>query len=104
MKTEDRSRQSVTTGVRGSDDEVLVSPQWLTAHLSDPAVRVVEVDVSPASYDDWHVEGAVLWNVCSNLKDRGCRLAPTAALEGLLGRAGIAPESAVVFYGYAPAM
>ena len=83
---------------------MLVSPQWLTAHLSDPAVRVVEVDVSPAAYDDWHVDGAVLWNVYSDLKDPEYRLAPTAALEGLLGRSGIAPESTVVFYGYAPAM
>jgi thiosulfate/3-mercaptopyruvate sulfurtransferase len=26
-------------------------------------VRVVEVDVSTAAYDDWHIDGAVLWNI-----------------------------------------
>jgi len=39
---------------------VLVDPQWLDDHLDDPRVRVVEVDVSPARYDDWHIDGAVL--------------------------------------------
>jgi DNA-binding SARP family transcriptional activator len=32
----------------GPDREVLVSPQWLEAHLGDPRVRVAEVDVSAA--------------------------------------------------------
>ncbi len=36
----------------GAGDSVLVSPQWLEVHLHDPAVRVVEVDVSRAAYDE----------------------------------------------------
>ena len=36
---------------------VLVSPAWLQARLHDPAVRVVEVDVSRAAYNDWHPQG-----------------------------------------------
>jgi len=82
----------------------LVSPEWLTAHLSDPRVRVVEVDVSSAAYDDWHIDGAVLWNVYSDLKDPEYRLVSAADLESLLVRSGIGPDSTVVFYGYAPAM
>jgi len=34
----------------GTSDGVLVDPGWLHAHLSDPRVRVVEVDVSTAAY------------------------------------------------------
>ena len=49
-----------------ANGEVLVTPQWLEEHLSDPAVRVIEVDVSPAAYDAGHIDGAVLWNVYSN--------------------------------------
>jgi thiosulfate/3-mercaptopyruvate sulfurtransferase len=84
--------------------EVLVAPQWLDEHLHDPALRVVEVDVSPAAYDAGHIEGAVLWNVYSDLKDSNYQLADSAAIEDLLARSGIGPDSTVVFYGYAPAM
>ena len=83
---------------------VLVDRQWLDAHLLDPRVRVVEVDVSPAAYDDWHIDGAVLWNIYTDLKDAGYRTVGTAALERLVARSGIGPDSTVVFYGYAPAV
>ena len=69
-----------------------------------PIVRVVEVDVSPAAYDDWHIDGAVLWNVYTDLKDADYRTVGTAALERLVARSGIGPDSTVVFYGYAPAV
>src|SRR5437016_629849 len=87
----------------GASDGVLVSPEWLQAHLSDPHVRVVEVDVSKAAYDNWHIDGAVLWNIYADLKDADYRLAGTASLERLVARSGIGPDSTVVFYGYAPA-
>ena len=70
-------------------------------HLPDPAVRVVEVDVSPAAYNDGHIDGAVLWNIYADLKDADYRLVDYAALERLLARSGIGPDSTVVFYGYA---
>jgi thiosulfate/3-mercaptopyruvate sulfurtransferase len=82
----------------------LVGAEWLASHLEDAAVRVVEVDVSSAAYDEWHIDGAVLWNVYSDLKDPEYHLACPAALEELLARSGIEPESTVVFYGYAPAL
>ncbi len=82
----------------------LVSPGWLDAHLHDPAVRVVEVDVSRRAYDEWHIPGAVLWNVYTDLKDADYRLTDAAAAQQLFARSGIRPDSTVVFYGYAPAM
>jgi thiosulfate/3-mercaptopyruvate sulfurtransferase len=88
----------------GTSDEVLVSPGWLQAHRSDPRVRVVEVDVSPAAYRDWHVDGAVLWNVYADLKDSDYRTVAAAAVERLVARSGIGPDSTVVCYGYAPAL
>jgi len=83
---------------------VLVSPDWVEAHLHDPAVRVVEVDVSRLAYDEWHIEGAVLWNVYQDLKDTDYRPVDAAATGRLLARSGIGPDSTVVFYGYAPAL
>lgn len=82
---------------------VLVRPEWLAANLRDPKVRVVEVDVSSVAYQDWHVDGAVLWNVYTDLKDSDYRLVERKGLEELLTRSAITPDSTVVFYGYAPA-
>jgi thiosulfate/3-mercaptopyruvate sulfurtransferase len=89
----------------GADDgAALVDPGWLESHLSDPRVRVIEVDVSRAAYDDWHIDGAVLWNVYADLKDADYRLVDIAALERLVARSGIGSDSTVVLYGYAPAL
>jgi thiosulfate/3-mercaptopyruvate sulfurtransferase len=95
-----------TTGLerRNPAAEVLASPDWLTDHLSDPDLRVVEVDVSSVAYDQWHIDGAVLWNVYTDLKDDNYQTVGPARLEELLVRSGITPASTVVFYGYAPAM
>jgi thiosulfate/3-mercaptopyruvate sulfurtransferase len=82
----------------------LVDAGWLHAHLADPRVRVVEVDVSRAAYDTWHIDGAVLWNIYTDLKDADYRLAEPAVLERLIARSGIGPDSTVVCYGYAPAV
>jgi thiosulfate/3-mercaptopyruvate sulfurtransferase len=102
MKTKSDSR--VFTPEQGTRDAVLVDAGWLAAHLSDPALHVVEVDVSSAAYDEWHIDGAVLWNIYKDLKDADYGLVDTASLERLFVRSGITPDSTVVFYGYAPTM
>jgi len=89
---------------QGDGARVLADRQWLSAHLNDPQVRVVEVDVSPSAYSDWHIDGAVLWNVYADLKDSSYRTVGTDALQRLIARSGIGPDSTVVFYGYAPAL
>jgi thiosulfate/3-mercaptopyruvate sulfurtransferase len=84
--------------------QVLVDQRWLAARLDDPQVRVVEVDVSPAAYNDWHINGAVLWNVYADLKDEQYRSRSTAEFQELVARSGIGPDSTVICYGYAPAV
>ena len=98
------SQREESTPRPGTAEEMLVDPEWLRAHLSDPRVRVVEVDVSPANYRDWHIDGAVLWNVYADLKDGDYRTVDATTLERLVARSGIDPDSTVVFYGYAPAL
>jgi thiosulfate/3-mercaptopyruvate sulfurtransferase len=88
----------------GTREAVLVGTDWLRERIGDPHVRVVEVDVSPAAYDEGHIQGAVLWNVYRDLKDADYRTVDTAAVERLLERSGITRDTTVVFYGYAPAM
>ncbi len=94
--------QNHRDGRMAEDGAVLVGPGWLADHLYDPSVRVVEVDVSPTAYSDWHIDGAVLWNIYRDLKDAEYRLVDTASLEALMVSSGIQPDSTVVFYGYAP--
>ncbi|HVT68383.1 MAG TPA: sulfurtransferase [Trebonia sp.] len=94
----------VTNSPTVTRDSILVDAAWLEAHLHDPAVRVVEVDVSRAAYDDWHIDGAALWNIYTDLKDGNYGLIGAAATTRLLARSGIAPDTTVVFYGYGPAM
>ncbi len=100
MASETRSSTQGVPALGGA----LVEPDWLADHLADPNLRVVEVDVSRAAYDEGHIDGAVLWNVYRDLKDADYRLVDTAGVEQLLARSGIRPDSTVVFYGYAPAM
>src|SRR5262249_31615922 len=88
----------------GAGDGVLAAPEGVEAHLDAPTVRVVEVDVSKLAHEQGHIDGAVLWDIYAELKDAGYRLAGAAAMERLLARSGITPDSTIVFYGYGPAM
>jgi thiosulfate/3-mercaptopyruvate sulfurtransferase len=92
------------TPVPGVGEGALVDQQWLEARLGAPWLRVVEVDVGAAAYNDWHIDGAVLWNIYADLKDADYQLRDSATVERLVARSGISPDSTVVFYGYAPAL
>ncbi len=86
------------------DDTPIVDAAWLAAHASDPNVRVVEVDVSKATYDADHIPGAVLWNAYADLRDADYRTVEREALERLLSRSGVDPDTTLVFYGYGAAL
>ena len=84
--------------------EPLVNTDWLADHLTDPAVRLIEVDVSAAAYTAGHLPGAVLWNVYTDLLQPNYRVIERDAFAALLGRSGIQPGMHVVVYGYAAAL
>lgn len=84
----------------GGDDGSTVDVEWIAAHVGDPGVRLVEVDVSRAAYDEGHVPGAVLWNAYTDLRDASYTPVGVAELERLLSGSGIWPETRVVVYGY----
>ncbi len=79
---------------------VLVTTDWVAQHAKDPNVRVVEVDVDTAAYDQGHVPGAAGWNWTTELCDPVVRdIIPKASLEALLGKSGIGNNTAIVLYG-----
>ncbi|HUG31202.1 MAG TPA: sulfurtransferase [Candidatus Limnocylindria bacterium] len=84
----------------GYAGNVLVDADWARAHLDDPTVRFVEVDVDTNAYDEGHIPGAVAWNWTSQLSD-GLRrdIVGREDLARLLSESGIGPDTTIVLYG-----
>ena len=79
---------------------VLVDADWARAHIDDPNVRFVEVDVDTSAYDEGHIPGAVAWNWTSQLSDGVRRdIVSRENLGKLLSDSGIGPETTIVLYG-----
>jgi thiosulfate/3-mercaptopyruvate sulfurtransferase len=80
--------------------EVLVDTAWVEEHLNDPQVRIVEVDVNTAAYDEGHIPGAVGWAWNSQLCDTLRRdILSKEQFERLQSAAGIEPATTLVLYG-----
>jgi thiosulfate/3-mercaptopyruvate sulfurtransferase len=83
-----------------ANPNTLVDTDWLSGHLEDPNVRVVEVDVDTKAYDEGHIPGAVGWNWQTQLCDTLMRdVIPKAQLERLLGESGVGNDTTIVLYG-----
>jgi len=80
--------------------EVLVSTEWVAAHLDDPAVRIVESNEDPLLYPSGHLPGAVEVDWAADLNDPVRRdYLGRRAFEALMSRIGVTRETTVVFYG-----
>ena len=83
-----------------SRPEVLVSTDWVAAHLNDPGVRIVESNEDPLVYPSGHVPGAVEVDWTRDLNDQLRRdYLDREGFERLARRIGITRETNVVFYG-----
>ena len=79
---------------------VLVTTDWVAQHAADAGVRVVEVDVDTAAFDQGHIPGAAGWNWTTQLCDTLVRdIIPVNKLEELLGTTGIDNKTTIVLYG-----
>lgn len=85
--------------------DVLVDTQWLSHHLDDPNVRIVELAMGPDLLENAHIPGAVFWSIFSDLSlpDMSMNL-DVNVIETLLSRSGITSETTVVAYGSDPAI
>jgi len=80
--------------------EVLVDTQWVADHVSDPKVKIVEVDVDTTAYDTGHIKGAIGFDWRKDLQARPVRdLLSKQELEALLSSKGISNDDTVVAYG-----
>ena len=80
--------------------EVLVTTDWVAQHGSDAGIRLVEVDVDTAAYDEGHISGAVGLNWQTQLCDQVRRdILTKDQFEQLCQDNGISNDTTVIFYG-----
>ncbi len=80
--------------------ETLVSTEWVAQHVRDPNVRVVEVDVDTAAYNEGHVPGAIAWAWNTQLCDTLRRdILSKEQFEELMRSSGITNDTTLVLYG-----
>lgn len=76
--------------------ETLVDTRWLSKHLDDPNIRILEMDLSSESYDKGHIPGSIFWNGMTTFKPDFRFNFDTATMEELLGKSGITNDTTVV--------
>ena len=80
--------------------EVLVTTDWVAQHGSDADIRLVEVDVDTAAYDEGHISGAVGLNWQTQLCDQVQRdILTKEQFEQLCRDNGINNDTTIIFYG-----
>ncbi|MEX2381677.1 MAG: sulfurtransferase [Opitutales bacterium] len=80
--------------------EALVDTQWLSDHLNDPELRIIESNEDGLLYDTGHIPGAVHIDRRSDLQDDVIRdYISTESFAKICEKQGIAPDTTCVFYG-----
>ena len=83
-----------------ANPNALVDTEWVAQNLDAAGVRLVEVDVDTAAYDQGHAPGAVGWNWRSELQQNVVRdVVAKDDFEQLLGQSGIGNDTRVILYG-----
>jgi thiosulfate/3-mercaptopyruvate sulfurtransferase len=80
--------------------EVLVSTEWVAAHLEDPGVRLVESDEDLLLYETGHIPGAAKVDWVTELNDQVTRdYLDRERMQRLLRSRGINQDTTIVLYG-----
>jgi|GEM_PF-5077201 cytochrome c oxidase subunit 1 len=93
------------SGTQESVRNAVVTPVWLEEHLDEvgsesPELRVLEVDLNTAFYEQGHIPGAVCIDWQQQLQHATRRDIPSeTALADLLGARGITEDSTLILYG-----
>ncbi|HEU5119976.1 MAG TPA: sulfurtransferase [Candidatus Nitrosocosmicus sp.] len=81
--------------------EVLVDTNWTEEHITDPNVRIAEVDYDPtANYNLGHIPGSVLLDWKKDINDPVSRnIISKSACEQLLRSIGVNEDTILILYG-----
>lgn len=91
----------LTLAVGYGNPQFLVDTNWLTLHLNDRDLRIIDMRNSPEEYAAGHIPGAIHFTVNQArlaLKESGFALPPDYEIEERLGQLGITKETMVVAY------
>ncbi len=78
----------------------LVSTDWVSDHIKDPKVKIVESNEDPLLYSSGHIPGAVQIDWTTDLNDQLIRdYLGKDGFEKLMSKNGITNDTTVVFYG-----
>jgi thiosulfate/3-mercaptopyruvate sulfurtransferase len=87
------------------ENGMLVTTNWLSAHLNDPSVVVLHVGLEQSAYDAGHVPGArflAFGNVITTRNGVPNQLPAANDLKAAFERLGVGDTSHVVIYGDTP--
>ena len=80
--------------------DVLVSTDWVDAHLHDKSIRIVESNEDPLLFPSGHIPGAVQVDWALDLNDPLRRdYLDKPGFDALMSRIGVSKDTTVVFYG-----
>ncbi|HET9838345.1 MAG TPA: sulfurtransferase [Candidatus Angelobacter sp.] len=94
--------QSQSSGASGLRRELLVTTEWLAAHLDDPDLVVLSVGAAPEFYAKGHIPGArqlLLSEIAVTRDGIPNELPPDAVLQKIFANAGVSNRSRIVLYG-----
>jgi thiosulfate/3-mercaptopyruvate sulfurtransferase len=83
-------------------DTLLVSPDWLSAHLGQPGLIVIHADRARAPYDSGHIAGSrflALGSIAAERNGVPVELPSVAVLDSVLESVGIGDSSRIVITG-----
>jgi len=79
---------------------VLVPTTWVSDHLDDPTIRIIESNEDPLLYTAGHIPGAVEVDWTADLNDSLRRdYLDRNAFQALMSRIGATPDTTLIFYG-----
>ncbi len=86
----------------GEKAPVLVTPEWLAAHLNDPDLVILNLGQSARDYRRGHIPGArFLWmsSIAASNPELSFELVPVEQLDTLFEGLGVSNDSRIVLYG-----
>lgn len=87
-------------GEKYAHPEYVVETGWVSEHLNDAGIRMVESNEDPLLYDMGHIPGAVKVDWFTTLQDKLRRdFLSKAEFEKLCSSLGISNDTTVIFYG-----
>ncbi|MBK5269118.1 MAG: sulfurtransferase [Acidimicrobiia bacterium] len=82
-----------------TDHHALVDTAWLSDHLGDDTIRIIEVDEDTSLYEESHIPGAIAWSWSTDLHHETRRdYLDQDGFSSLLAAAGVGADTTVVLY------